>query len=591
MKALFKILCVLIIILVCSESHPQEIRESKISEFAIPGNADVYDFSIDSRTGNYCYVVWNQDRTGCEVHSRNTVSQMFNFINSNQIRFFSNGHYAAYGDNYQDTLKKAGSTLIVEGKNILTADYMDWSSSFVNKNDEIFIITKEGEKYLLVKYSEANGIEKSDPYDDLRVAYTFDPNAGEEGDGYIDEDRFTVDKHGERFYIGVKDNKAFLIHGDDINSTPYSDIDNSSITYDPNGDLCYIAKRNGGLYSSPKGFFVVRGNKEYKTYDYVYAPLYFDNSGSVYFVAADSVSEYEYNSYIVKNDKKLLPENIKSGNELVTGYQNISISPDGDVSYVAWSDIKQNDELIGQYYTSSSKLVKNNKEYFLGYNVRPFVYGKRGEILYVAQQDRSLMKNDLFLLDNNKTKKINTRSYDEIYGYGFTPEGKIYYLGMINDTSGTSYNNSVDLIVDNVKIGNYSFLIYQSIGDSANALVYSGDGDYAYVAEDKISDSSYCSVVYVNGTKLPFPKVVAEGSTYYTNIYNLFYSKNGRMFFTATTKTGENFYDNVLEVFVDNTSLGKKYSSIGKIIYNKELNEVSFFASRANAIYDVKVKF
>lgn len=589
MNSLVKFCFAIIFVLAYAEIYSQEIQETKISDFTIPGNVDVNDFKMEPKMRNYCYIVWNSDRTASEIHSRGTVSQAFSYILSYQIKFFSNSKYAAIGENSYDSNRKASSTLIVEGKNILTAESIEWTSSYINKDDVLSVIIKDAEKYYLLKYSEDDGLSKSEPYDELRAAFRFDRGIGEEGDDYVHEEEFTIDKNGNRIYTAVSNNKAYLIIGDEVKATPYTDIDNSSIAFDTNGDICFIAKDNGGLYSSPKGFFVVRGDKKYQKFDYIYAPLYFDKSGSVFYVASDSVGEYEYDSYIVKNDKKLVLKNKTSG--AVSGIHNVSVSPEGDVSYLEWRDIKQKNETSDQYYSSASYLVKGGKEYFLGYSVRPFVYGAKGEFLYVAQSEPNVAKSDIFLFMNEKTQKINSMSYDDIYGYGFTPDEKIYYLGMNNDTSSGEYNSSVDLIIDNKKIGNYNFLIYQTEGDSSRALVYSQNGNYAFVTEEKISDNQYKSVIYINSQKLDFPNVATEGSKFFTGIYNMFYTVNSKLFFTANTKTGENFNDNVYEVFVDNRSLGKTYNSIGIINYDRSLNEATFLAGRGKALYEVKVKF
>ena len=589
MKSLFKVLYVIIFVFGYAEMYSQEIQETKISDFTVPGNVDVYDFKMEPKMRNYCYVVWTNDRTASEIHSRNTVSQSFSYVISDQIKFFSNSKYAAIGENFYDSIRKASTTLIVEGKNILTSEYIEWTSSYINKDDVLTVIIKDAEKYYLAKYSEDDGLTRSEPYDELRAAYRFERGTGEEGDDYVHEEEYILDKNGDRIYTAVRNNKAYLIIGDEVKATPYTDIDNSSISFDSNGDICFIAKDNGGLYSSPKGSFVVKGSKRFKTFDYVYAPLYFDRSGSIYYVASDSVGEYEYDSYIVKNDKKLDLKNKATG--IVSGILNVTVSPEGNVSYLEWREVNQKNETSDQYYSSSSYFVKGGKEYFLGYSVRPFVYGAKGEFLYAAQPEPKASKSDIYLFENDRTKRINSASYDDIYGYGFTPDEKIYYLGMINDTSSGQYNSSVDLIINNEKVGNYGFLIYQTEGDSSRALVFSQKGDYAFVTEEKISDNQYYSVIHINGKKLDFPNVATEGSTYFTGIYNMFYSVNNKLFFTATARTGESYNDNVYEVFVDNRSLGKTYNSMSRINYDRSLNEVTFLAGRGKALYDVKVKF
>ena len=211
MNSLVKFCFAIIFVLAYAEIYSQEIQETKISDFTIPGNVDVNDFKMEPKMRNYCYIVWNSDRTASEIHSRGTVSQAFSYILSYQIKFFSNSKYAAIGENSYDSNRKASSTLIVEGKNILTAESIEWTSSYINKDDVLSVIIKDAEKYYLLKYSEDDGLSKSEPYDELRAAFRFDRGIGEEGDDYVHEEEFTIDKNGNRIYTAVSNNKAYLL--------------------------------------------------------------------------------------------------------------------------------------------------------------------------------------------------------------------------------------------------------------------------------------------------------------------------------------------------------------------------------------------
>ena len=578
-----------ILIFISNYAFAQIIEETLISEFDVPQNAEVFDFSRDSATGKFCYVIWNIDHTFGRVLYENMLSEPYGYLNSDKIRFFSDGSYAAYGESYSDSTSKATGTVIVNGKNVYSSEYIDWYSSYINSKDELISISKEGEKYFLIRYSLKNGVKKSSPYDELRAAFTMKPSRSEEGDEYIMDDEYLVDDKGERLYVGVADNKAFLIQGENSEETPYSDIDYSSMVYDRSGKLCYIAKTNGGLYSAPKGFFVVQGEKKFKSFDYIYPPLLFDAANSIYYVASDSVGEYVYDSYLVKNDKRISAQSSGNTNDVTSSIQDVSISPDGNISYVAWHESKQPVGENGESYNTTHSYVSNGREYFLGYNLRPIVRAKNGDLLYVAQSKLGNMQNDLYTFNGNKVSKVNKGTYDEIYGYDYTPDGKIYYIGMKEDKSANTYTTSDELFIGDVKIGNYGYLVYQTVGDSAQALVYSGNGDYAFVADEKVDENQYYSSIYVNGNKLPRPVISEQGSNQISNVFNLFYSVNGKMFYIATTKTSENYSNNVMEAFVDNVSTGKTYNSIGKINYDPVLNTVSFLASRSKGIYEVKI--
>ncbi len=141
------------------------------------------------------------------------------------------------------------------------------------------------------------------------------------------------------------------------------------------------------------------------------------------------------------------------------------------------------------------------------------------------------------------------------------------------------------------KIGTYSFLSYQSLGDSVYPMAYSPSGDFTFVAEEQLNDTSYGNAVFTNGVKLPFPETAAGGPGYFRGVYNLFYTVSGEMFFLAVTKPGEDYTMDLKEVFVNNRSLGKIYNSVSAISYDAAKNEVSFIASRDNEVFDVLLKF
>lgn len=592
MKITITILLLCLACIKVSTVSSQELIETAVVDLNIPGNADVYDFSYDTLTGNFVYVKWDSQRSMCRLISRDGTSGEFNYIIQNNVKFFSDGSYVAFGDRYEDSLQKASTTLIVNGDSILSADFIESYSAFLKGKEEIEFVMKSGDKYYLGAYSRSrNEIRQSSAYDELRTAYKINPDRYGEGDEYYDENSYFLDSAGDRIYVGVRDGKAYFVSFNAEKFSGYTDIDNTSFSYAPDGDLCFIAKSNGGLYSSGRGFFVVKGDRKFKTYDYIYSPLYFDGSGSVYYMIADSTGEYEYDYFMCRNNDKLTLSGTRDNRSFDAGLQNIKISPDGKIRYIgARNVVPEKGESEIDYYNNSYSLIEDGKEYELGYNIRPIRHLQGGTLLYAAQTKYGDVPVDLFMFSNGVKKKLNTSNYKDIYDYGMMMNGKIYYTALIEDTTGGNYSSSVDLFIDGRKIGNFPFLVYQSAGDSAFPIVVSPSGNYAFVTEEKSDELTYFNVLYIDGVRQAPPMAVVEGSGKVSGIYDMFYSDNGKLFFTALTSAAEYYSDGVREVFVDNKSLGKMYNTIGRMKYDSVSNEVTFKATRGKTVYDVKVK-
>lgn len=577
----------ILLLLISIDVLSQQISERKLMDVAEGSNADVYNFKTDKASGNHCYVVWENDRMQGYIISNGRNSEKFNYIAPEYIRFLSNGKYAAAGDTYGDSIKPGYSTLIIEGKSVLKAELIDWLSGYISESDEIVFIMKENEKFSLGIYSETGGLKKQGSYDELKAAMIIDPNSEAEGEYYLGDENYFHDKSGRRVFIGLRDGRAYLITVFDETVTPFSDIDQSSLCYDLNGNLCYIAKENGGLYTSGRGYFLVRNSEKILKRDYIYPPVYVDKRNNLHCMGADSTGEYKYEFYIVSAGNSTEGRG-KDGRKFDSGIQNIKVNDDGILSYIGASILKGNED--GDY-NSESFLVTDSDMLRLGYNVRPPVAGAGDEFLFAAQSDPKVIRPDLFRRKGNAIEKVNQKSYDEIYGYGYTNRGEIYYMGMLNTSNSGAYNPNVDLVIDNKLIGTYSYVVYQSIGDSVYPITYSADGKFAFVADEQLEDSSFASFIFVNGSKLPLPENTLNKTDRLFGVFNMMYTKSGKLFCIATTKRGAEYYDDEREIIVDNESLGKVYNSFSPIEYNKDTDTVNFIAARGRSVYEVKVKF
>ena len=582
------IIAIALILCTGSAVLSQELIETKLAETPPGIVADVYGIVFDRKSGRLCRLKWNNDNTRVSVVDNERTSEEANYISPMHVRFLSGGKYVAFGDNYGSDTNPSNTILIVDGQTVMKSDFIDWTTSYVNSNDEVVFPRKQGDNYYLTKYSEQRGVEDSGPFDEIRAAFRISPDANMEGDEYVREENLFRDKEGNRVFIALKNGKAFILTENNTIPTPYSDIDYSSLCYDNNGELCFIAKEKGKLFEPGRGCFVVRGDKKMSEFDFAYPPIYFDRQNNMYYMIADSAGEYVYNYDIAKNSKRLNSGNRES-KTYNSGISDVKFDDNGDLMYVA-SGTEKN-EYESSDYMPLSYLIEKNGRHFLGYSIRPIQWGSRNEALFAAQETLNARNTDLYLWKNGSKTKINSKRYDDIYGYGYTRSGGIYYMGLISDTTGGTYKSSTDFVMDGKKIGTYSFLSYQSLGDSVYPMAYSPSGDFTFVAEEQLNDTTYGNAVFTNGVKLPFPETAAGGPGYFRGVYNLFYTVSGEMFFIAVTKPGEDYTMDLKEVFVNNRSLGKIYNSVGAISYDPSANEVSFIATRGNEVFDVKLKF
>lgn len=569
----------------------QNASEKKLAEIDIKQNADVNMFVYDPVSGRHVYVE-NVSQSGkMRILSGNSVSGEFSYIMPEYVRFFPDGKYAAFGETYEESQNISSASLIIEGEVVYKSDFIDWVSSYINSNGDVVFYSKEGESYFLCNFSRNSGIKRSSPFKEIRPSYSIDFDKHREGDETIRNDNYTLNSEGRRIYVGEKNGKSYFLDGATEIESTFGGIDNLSLCYATDGELCYIANESGTLTSMSKGFFVVKGGKRFRTFDYVYSPLRFDERGSVYYLAADSAGDYMYRYYLVKDNDPVPGEQPASG-YYVSWVEDVKVGKDGSLSYVKWvSEDVPYSEGENKPASIASYFVQDGSETLLGYNIGEIQKSSDGRMIYSASMKEALNKSYLYALTNGKREKITARSYDLIMGYGFSPQGKIYYTGSDYKTSGEYEVGEAEVCVEGEEINKVSFLIYQMKNDSLVSIAFSDKGEYAYVAEEKLGEGQYSNVIYMNGKKLPFPECRTPGAKFFFNVFNLFFSKNERMFHTAITRSGEDYLNNLTEVFVDNKTTGLYYNSIGVVKYDYNTNEASFLAARGNAVYDVKVKF
>jgi hypothetical protein len=596
-------LSLLLILFSLLNLHSQTISEKELFILTYKGDADVYSFIYDSLSGNYCYLYNVKDENKSFIISNNSRSDKYDYVLTDDIKFDDKGNYYAITTDYKADYGIDNYFLVVNGKEILNYNYIESYGSYINKNGEFEFIFKEFDLYKFGYYSIENGFRQSQGYELIHTILSFNEARNQwEGDaeGYSKED-FYLNEKGERGFIAIDSGKAKIIFGTDEILTPYSDIDESSITMNKNNELSFIAKRDGKFYEKNGNEFAVSGKKEYNEFEIERTPLLFNIQNEPAYIAGDSLSEYLYNYYAVVGNEiqpAFLDENkTKKAPEFNYDFSYFKIDSSGELNYIGAKEIvipgineNPGDTAYDEYY-SLSYFVKDKTAYELGYNIGQMKTGGHDDLLYSAIADLE-KKERLLLLNYGQSRVIlNKKKFDDIYDYGFTPAGEIYYTGQNYEDQEQNKKAETYLYIGNKQIGKYEYILFQSSGEEGSILKFDSKNNYAFVAEEKVDSLTVKDFVVTNSGLLSFPSGNISGSKMFYFISNLMYSKNDILFFIGDMIYDPLTYKTTKEIFVNNKSLGKIYNSINKFNYDEANNLITFLASRENKIYLVTVKF
>lgn len=579
-------------------SSAQTIEEKELFDLKYEGNADIYNFIYDEKSGNYCYAYKVPDQDKFFLISREGESEKYDYFFPIDIKFDTRGNYFAVAVNNVLDYGSDNNFLIVNGKTLKGLEYIETYSSFINKSDEFVFVFKTGDKFFF-GYVKADGsFRQSESYDNIKTMYNSVQERYYDGeDRNTAADYYYYNDKGERGFIIIKDGKAGLKFGDDITMTEYSDINESSVTYNKNNELSFIAKTGGRFYEKAGNEFAVSGSKAYKSFDYVYPPLLFSNENIPLYSAGDSTGEYTKSVFFVSGSETL-PVNMMSGEKPVDfmDMYDIKLIPGGGYSYYANQEVIMKAKSLDpdQYdtYYNKTYYVKNGNAFLLGYNIGKIVYDAEGNLLYSGIADLDKKENILMKSNGQSIIVIGQGEYNYIADYGITKDGNVYYFGQKIAEPEKGIPAVMSFYLGNELKDKFQYVSYQGIGNELSMLqVNPVTGGYAVCAEENIRDNIYKSYIVTDKGKLDFPANYQTGNGFFYRIGSMFYTKSGKLFYTGTTEIDTSFYYNTDELFSDDKSLGKHYNFIKDLKYDSVKDEITFLAARKNKIYAVKVTF
>ncbi|MDQ3194634.1 MAG: hypothetical protein M3P82_06510, partial [Bacteroidota bacterium] len=342
---MIKILTQLLFVsVIFSHTHAQSISEKEIFRLDYKGTTDTYNFVRDSAGSNYCYFYRIDEENKTFIISGSSTSDKFDYASPEDVKFDLKGNYYAVTSNYKADYGIDNNFLIVNGKLVKNYDYIESYSSYINKAGEFVFVFKENDLFKLGYYNIENGFRESKGYENIRPVFKFvqaQYGREEESQGYGNADYF-FNENGERAFIAIFNGKANIVFETGEIATDYSDINESSIILNRNNELSFIAKRGGRFFEKIGNEFVVSGAKEYDQFELAYIPLQFDKNNDPVYVAGDSITEANYNYYLVIGNQKQIAEFDNGKSRKPVRFSNflydINLNNDGTITYFGITD-------------------------------------------------------------------------------------------------------------------------------------------------------------------------------------------------------------------------------------------------------------
>lgn len=580
-------------------SVSQTVREQEIFANENGEMALLYNFVYDRFTGSYCYIDMDPVTFKYVITSRYGISKPYDFLSNYYIKFDALGNYYCVASNYYPagTYDSTLYYLLINGEEVAQLEYAEAYDGFINPDDKFEFTIRDGEKFKIATVSSTSPIQFSQPFDEIRVAWRYIPLEDSSGE----EDYFVRDSDRHRIYVVRNDGKAFLYHNGHLLSTLYSDIDNSSLNYDKNGQLTYIAKSLGRFWEDDGNEFVVQGSKSYNSYLKVYSPVLFTNANEpVYVVSTGKVGEDNYISNLaVGNEVKPAYTNASKTQKMedfTAGIYNLNIDASDVISYVGSVRVNWDEFDYESVYSKAAFVVNDiGSEFF--FDPGTVVKSMSGDELFSINPNQTYGKTVLNLHSNGENKIVSDDKFNFIGDYGFTPEGEIYYVGVISGSYDLGIKDQYIIVINGIETANYPSLIFSEVDEGKYSyLAFDRNNNYAYATYDLVDTASnfenWYSVSFLKtNTGTVTPRIIPFPGRAFFNSYERFmYLDNGVLFSIGNSVDYSNQYISYSQLNFGEKAADNVYSSIMDFKYDKLMNRMTFRASRDNKIYDVVVE-
>ncbi len=593
------LLIAVILILINSVSYSQVLNETAIFSPGGTDPVDPWNIAHNEYNGQYAYVKYDALMNLYSVVYEGKESGKFGYISNYDIKFDTKGNYYVLATEYTDPDTYTYEyVLLVNGDSIGSYKYAEPYNAMVTKNDEYRFTARTGEgedsKTKIMTYSVSGGMRESEEYLLVKPIYKGDYPL-DYGEGDVPYTNLFLDKNGNPGYVVLDGINASLMFGDNMTRTDYTDIDANTFVYDKNGNMCYIAKNGAEFYTAPGNEFLVQGSQQHAAFDYVYGPVLFTSNNTPVYMGGEALVDMVSNYFVIVGDEKQevymdAGKSLKA-ERLSGGIYDLQVDANDNVSY------------YGTIYNEApeTKEGPNSKTAFIVNGIASKFYVGMG--MWKASGDQVLVSyspgNDYYTsalvhMTGGDEKVIFDKPGYSVQDYGFTPDGKIYYVTMKEGDYDTKVKPTYSIYLDGIKIGDYEMVLFEGTGMNTGMMQFSKRGDYAFAAstfnyyeEGKDIVQNYAYVITNKGKQDP-QILMGNSAEDFDYIESMFYSSNDRLFYIGGINDyAKNVYYS--EVIVDGVNLGKSYTGLSNVKYDEVSNSVSFLASRDGTIYRVSV--
>ncbi|MCC6865200.1 MAG: hypothetical protein IT280_03480 [Ignavibacteria bacterium] len=514
------------------------------------GTVDAYSMKYDAASGGWIYSAYDTVSAKFRVITPKGTSGEFNYISNYNALFDSEGNsYVVGSNNITDT---SYNYSILKNNEVIGV-YDNVADGWVMKDDILYFAAGEQNKSCLIAYDTKTGnMKKGKLYDEVRLAKTEETYTEGEPMGYVG---FT--SSGLPYYIAVLNDEVFLVIGDE-EQKHYSDITWYDLKFSQNDVPVYIAKSQGKFYYIRGNTFTVKGNEEYKSFDWVYGPIKFDNQGTPLYTGQDSLGENKYRSTLMLGNAAITT---------VDGYiYNYMFTPSGKIAYIVSKETADKDGESGwEYY-----LVVDGKKDKVYSSVNNPVFNNGG-VMYTASDKN----NKYFVVRNDK---VISEKFDYISDTKILPSGGVSYVASKYGNYDKHIPDKYYVYINDEEFGPYNIINTADWKTSEQVMI--NGNNYAFMAGELTDPVNYTyryTIVSNSGKSKEFDNV---GDLKYVN---------GKLVYFAGNMKGKGTYLYDYGLYVNNKKLGETYSAYSDVNVNNE-GTITFTASNNNEIYYVTAK-
>jgi hypothetical protein len=552
--AFLRFFAVFAVLAASGSGFSQNVNEKLITSINVPNiMGDVYSFKYDSKTGGWVYNAYDTSAQTSVLVTPKGTSKPYNMIMQYFSLFDSEGNsYTVVSENASDT---TSNYFVLKNNEQVSPAYRFINEGWSMKNGIIYFSASEADKSYLVSYNTKTGeFTNSKPYDEVRLVYI--PVYYAEGEP-MGEVGFT--KSGEPYFVGVDAAGARLVIGT-AEQKVYSDIMYWDVKFDSNGEPVYIAKDQGKFYQERGNTFVVHGTKEFKKFDYVYGPVILDNQNNAVYVGQDSTGEYIYRSALMRENEVLKTTD--------GSFYSYMMTPNGKLAYIETvNGTNPNDPNSG--YSMVVVDGKAGKQYS---SIGMLKFSPSSSPLYTVTDK----KNKSFLISGTEQA---AGKYDYFADFGYTANGKLFYIGTNYGNYETKKPDKNIVNVDGEEFGPYDF-VYTSDYKTNTIVQSDAKGNFAFVAG---KNTDYDNYVY------KYKVITNNWESKDFDAINEMRLLNGKVYFFGGTDTKRGSYIYTYKLYANNKAISGDYGSVSEVNIT-DGGVYTFLAAKDKGMYMVEVK-